>query len=92
MEHSEASSNITKRLIVFNDEDFDALSESDVIKNKLVAKYNESRVFILEESYNNTKCPICGCPSISSIVDEDTNKFISECNGCKLRFIETLSQ
>jgi hypothetical protein len=85
MPYEEANSAVNKRLTVFDDDDYHKLEDCQIIIDNLIMKSPERHVFILKETFNDNKCPLCQCPTLANIVDEYTNDFIQQCVACQLK-------
>jgi hypothetical protein len=86
MDYGDNYSQITKNMILFNDEDYEKIAEKEELQKFIVRKSPKNRLIVLSEEFNDNKCAACGCPTIANIVDEFTNKFILQCVACSLKF------
>ena len=87
----ESPSSLYKQLSLTSDADFNEIAQNEDYKDYIHRLYDDSRVIIFKESFNDAVCPKCKCHTIASVVDEMSNKFISECVACKMRFMFSIS-
>jgi hypothetical protein len=87
---------MNKLLILTNQEDYEEVGEKITeLEEKNKAKYILSKipinfVYVMSESFSDTQCPRCKCPTIASVLDERTNKFVDQCASCHLTHTLTI--
>jgi hypothetical protein len=89
-------SDVTKRLQLFDIEDFETINSRDNTEENnakffhhIISKDEETLTMAFKEDVDDSACPDpeCSATVAGSVIDEDTNEFISECAGCKMRFL-----
>lgn len=76
----------SRRISVFNEEDFEKLKANEKFAESITNSSVIGLSFLVNDTFNDNKCPNCTCPTISNVLDVNTNTFIGECVGCKLQF------
>lgn len=76
---------ILKRIVVYRDEDFEKVLESERVIPHIKNSNADAKTIVVAEEFNEGMCPVCKCPTIANVLNSQ-NQFINECVGCKLQF------
>lgn len=82
---------LTKKIILTSRDDYENVLDN--LKKKTesnIRGFDEINVILVQDNFNDMICPKCNSKTIATIVDEDTNKILSLCSNCQLKFTVSL--